>query len=236
MAKRTAITRDFYEKLLIAFRECPGNASFAARRALCDSRTAIRAWRKGWPDRDLPPIEKALENEKIEAQAAARKAVLAASEAAEAQRELARQEAIESKKQEQQILKVARGDVLAALVLGADLVVAMRAAVAAIKRELEMKPDGSPPDIKPIAAMQLLARHSQLIQRAVGAAEAVIQLSRLDRGATTAHIGIGGVEEDLSPEQIDEELEAIADVLTATRSTLTEGANGVTGVRGALAR
>lgn len=218
--QKTVITREFYEKLLIAFRECPSNASFAARRASCDRRTANRAWVKGWPDRGFEPIEKALENEKRELAGAGKRAQIAQQEAAEAAREKVRQEALQARDQEQQILKVARGDVLAALVLAADLVHAMRAAVGAIKRDLEAKPDGSPPDIKPIAAMQLLARHSQLVQRAVGAAEAVIQLSRLDRGQTTANIGIGVTDEDLTPEQIDEELEAIADVLKATRTPL----------------
>lgn len=215
---KTPITREFYEKLLIAYRECPGNASFASRRALCDPRTARRAWRRGWPDRGFEPIEVALENEKREKANAHKRALIAIQEQAEAQREKIRQEALAAKDQEQQILKVARGDVLAALVLGADLVGAMREAVAAIKRELQPKADGSPPDIKPVQAMILLSRHSQLIQRAVGAAEAVIQLSRLDRGATTANIGVGIPEEDLTPEAIDEELEAIAEVLSAARS------------------
>lgn len=219
MATKTVITREFYEKLLNAFRESPGNVHHAARRASCARPTAKRAWAKGWPDRSFEPIEKALENEKREKANTHKRALIAQQEAAEAQREKIRQEALEARAQEAQILKVARGDVLAALVLAADLVTAMRSAVAAIKREMEPQADGSPPAIKPIAAMQLLARHSQLVQRAVGAAEAVIQLSRLDRGQTTANIGIGLMEEELTDDQIDQELEAIADVLSATRAT-----------------
>lgn len=224
---KTVITREFYEKLLNAFREAPGNCAFAARRASCARPTAKRAWAKGWPDRDFEPIEVALENEKREKHNAHKRALIAQQDQAEASREKLRQEALEARAQEAQILKVARGDVLAALVLAADLTTAMRSAVGAIKRELAEKPDGSPPDIKPMQAMQLLARHSQLVQRAVGAAEAVIQLSRLDRGQTTANIGVGLIEEDLTDAQIDEELEAILDVLGSARRASTAQLDGV---------
>ncbi len=116
------------------------------------------------------------------------------------------------------MLKAARGDVLAALVLAADLVGAMRVAVAAIKRDLTLDADGKPPTIQPILAMALLTRHATLVQKAVGAAEAVIQLSRLDRGASNLNVGFGIPEEHLTNEQIDEELGAIAEVLGTARS------------------
>ncbi len=217
--KRSVVTREFYDSLVIAFRETPGNASAAARRALCERRMAKRGWEKGWPQYPWArPIKLVLEEEIVSAQAAARTAVIRAQEAQEEERELARQEAIEARKQEQQMLKAARGDVLAALVLAADLVGAMRVAVAAIKDQMKVGPDGKLPQIPPAAAMGLLTRHATLVQKAVGAAEAVIQLSRLDRGAATINVGLGVPEEHLSPAQIDDELAAIAEVLKSARA------------------
>jgi hypothetical protein len=213
------VTREFYDSLVIAYREQPGNASYAARAASCERRMAKRGWELGWPR--LPwarPIKVVLEAEIVSAQAANRTAVIRAQEAAEGEREAARQESIEARRQEQQMLKAARGDVIAALVLAADLVGAMRAAVAAIKQGLAFGPAGEPPVISPGAAMALLTRHATLVQKAVGAAEAVIQLSRLDRGASTINVGLGLPEENLSPAQIDEELAAIAEVLGAARA------------------
>ncbi len=215
---RKPVTREFYDSLVIAYREQPGNATHAARRALCERRMAKRGWDQGWPQYPWAgPIKLLMEQEIVSAQAAARTAVIRAQEAAEGEREAARQEAIEGRKQEQQMLKAARGDVIAALVLAADLVGAMRVAVAAIKEQLQVK-DGKLPQIQPAVAMALLTRHATLVQKAVGAAEAVIQLSRLDRGASTINVGLGLPEEHLTPEQIDEELEAIAEVLATARA------------------
>jgi hypothetical protein len=178
---------------------------------------AKRGWELGWPAFPwAKPIKWVLEQEIVDAQAAGRMAVIRAQEAAEGEAEAVRQEAIEARKQEQQMLKAARGDVIAALVLAADLVGAMRVAVQAIKDQLQVK-DGKLPTIAPSVAMALLTRHATLVQKAVGAAEAVIQLSRLDRGASTLNVGFGLPEENLTPAQIDEELEAIAEVLNAAR-------------------
>jgi hypothetical protein len=235
MARR-ALTRELYDSLVIAFREAPGNASFAARRALCERRMAKRGWEIGWPQYPwAKPIKRVLENEKIDAMAQARMATVRAQEAAEAERDAARQEAIDAKKQEHQMLKAARGDVLAALVLAAELVPSMRAvaqAVAAACRSPGNGPDGKPlpPAIPAPAAMGLLTRHATLIQKAVGAAEAVIQLSRLERGASTVNVGLSAPDEDLSMEDALEELEAIEEVLrTAKPGALRALPGGKTG-------
>lgn len=130
-------------------------------------------------------------------------------------RDRARSENIEVMAQEKQMLKAARGDVLASLVIAAELVPAMRMVAKAVAKACEAKPDGSPPDIPPSLAMGLLTRHATLIQKAVGATEAVVQLSRLDRGASTVNVGIAA--EDLSIEQAVEELEALEETLVAAK-------------------
>jgi len=213
------ITQNLYDSLLAAFRDNPGRYASAARAACCAPATAKRAWLKGWPSKNHKPIQLALEEEKRAAAAAARDAVRRQAEEAQAIRDKARLENIETLAQERQMLKAARGDVLACLVMAAELVPAMRNAGRVISKACEPGPDGSPPAISPALAMQLLTRHAQLIQRAVGSAEAVIQLSRLDRGAATAHVAITGAE-DMSLEAALDELETLESSLRAARPAL----------------
>ncbi len=213
---RTIITRDFYDKLVIIFRESPGNLAHAARRAPCDRSTAKRAWELGWPQWSFPPIRETLADDRTHAAALAKAAALRQAEEADATRERARAESVEALAQERQMLKAARGDVLAALVIAAELIPAMRLVAKAVGEHCKPKADGSPPDIPLGAAMSVLTRHATLIQKAIGATEAIVQLSRLDRGAST--VNLGGVTEDITLEQAVEELEALEEVLGAARS------------------
>ncbi len=220
MAGRKGLTQECYDMLVIAFRECPDNAALAARRSLCGARMAKRLY-DGRPYKDYPwakQIKTVLEEERLHAMAAAREATRRSNEAAEAQRERAREEVLEGAVQERQILKVARGDVLGALVLAASLVPAMQQVAKAVAEFCKPGEDGSPPKIAPALAMAMLTRHATLVQKAVGAAEAVIQLSRLDRGASTINVGLAPAQ-DLSLDQALEELEAIEEVLTAAKLT-----------------
>lgn len=213
---RNLITRDFYDKLVIVFRECPANYAQAARRALCAEPTAKRAWLLGWPNRGFIPIKDTLASERNVAVVAQRDALRRQADEADAARDRSKAEAAEAVAQERQMLKAARGDVLSALVIAAELIPAMRMVAKAVAAACAPKADGSPPDIHPTAAMGLLTRHATLIQKAVGATEAIVQLSRLDRGAST--VNVAGVAEDLSLEQAVEELEALEEVLGAARA------------------
>ena len=77
MARRP-INADFYDALVDAFRETPGNAHSAAKVARrdprsggsCNRRTALRAWKRGWPNRGLIPISETLKDEKRSARKA----------------------------------------------------------------------------------------------------------------------------------------------------------------------
>ena len=208
--------------LLIAFREAPGNASYAARRALCDRRLAKRCY-EGPPFKDYPwakRIKDVLEAEKLENQQRALEANRRAMEAQDAEREKARQELAESANQERQILRVARGDVLASLAIAAELVPAMRVVARAVAEACKPDPVTGVLALRPDVAMQLLTRHATLIQRGIGAAEAVIQLSRLERGASTANVDVRSVEEDMSLDDALSELEAVDGVLNAGRRSM----------------
>jgi hypothetical protein len=107
------------------------------------------------------------------------------------------------------MMKVARGDTLAALALAAELTPAMRQLARVIVEAAKPQADGSPPAVSAREAMGLLSRHTQLIQRAVGAAETLVQLGRLERGQSTANVGVGGFSQELTVEEALAELEAI---------------------------
>ena len=214
------ITQDLYDKLLAAYRERPAAHLYAARVALCTRPTAKRCWEHGHPNLGFKAISHLLQVERDEAAARARDLARAQVDEAETVREKARAEAIEAQAQERQMLKAARGDVLAALVIAAELVPTMRTIAKAVAQACQPKADGSPPDIPAPTAMGLLTRHATLIQKAVGAAEAVIQLSRLDRGAST--VNVATALEDLTLDQALEELEALDETLVGARAARRE--------------
>lgn len=217
---RNTVTREFYEKLLIAFREAPGNASHAARKVCCDVRMARRIYDEGDKRYEFArPIKAVLESEKRDAIVQLRSAKQRQEDAAEAQRESARQESIEAHKQEQQMLKAARGDVLAVLAMAMELIPVMRELAGVLKEAVAKDPvtGKRSKEISAHVAMSLMTRHAQIVQKGVGAAEAVIQLSRLDRGATTVNVGVGAPDEALSLEDALTELEAISTVVAGAK-------------------
>ncbi len=86
--------------------------------------------------------------------------------------------------------------------------------------------------------MGLLTRHATLIQKAVGAAEAVVTLARLERGQSTANLNIQAPEA-ITLEEAMEELAAVQEVLAAAGRAPralpphVRGSNGVGPVGGA---
>ncbi len=213
------MTRELYDSLVEAYRESPGNAAHAARRGGCERRMARRAWDLGWKDYPWArPIRLVMADEANLARARAAEITRTAVSAADAQRDAARKEHVEALAQEQQVLKVARADVLGALVIAAELAPAMRILARVIVKACELGPDGALPGMKPVEAMHLMSRHATLVQKAVGAAECIVQLSRLDRGQPGAIIGLQGAAPTLSYEEALAELEEAEEVLSAHRA------------------
>jgi hypothetical protein len=157
-----------------------------------------------------------LEDDMLAARAAAREAERQRQVTIDAERDGKRRAFIEGKSQEEQVLKVARNDVLSALVIAAELVPAMRALSKVIQAAAQ-PPDGSPPTISAKDAMGLMVRHSLMMQRAVAASAQVLDLSRLDRGEPTSIIGIGPAP-TLSYEDALVELEEASELLTVVRA------------------
>lgn len=221
------ISQAFYDKLLSAFRLCPGNYSRAAKRSGCDVRTAKRAWLRGWVKQGTDrydwarPIRDVLAVEKLNAADEARTAQERAKLAAEKERERKRLEQEKVIEEEQQMLRAARGDVLSVLGMALELVPVMREFSAILKESVAKDSSGKRvKDISPATAMNILTRHAMIVQKGVGATEAIIQLSRLDRGAST--VNVAAVREDpaeqLTYKDALEELEALQDVLQGARA------------------
>jgi len=219
--RRASISQEFYDKLVTAFRSCPGNYTQAAKKAGCDKRTARRAWHRAWPERGdwCRPIKDVLAVEKIDAAQQARIQADRAALAAEQARERKRMESEKAHEEELQMLKVARGDVLAVLGMAMELIPVMREVGQILKEAVAKDANGKRvKDISPVAAMSLLTRHAQIVQKGVGCAEALVQLSRLERGASTVNVGPAVPDEHLSYEDALQELEALGDVLQGARA------------------
>lgn len=217
LGHRPVLTRDTYEKLVAAFRERPGHFNHAARSASCDPRTAKRCW-AGPPYRFetwAVPIKGLLEEE-AQALAISRRTqekalAQARADAAAAGVERARKERADEVEQERQLLRVARSDVLSALAISAELVPAMRQVAKAVAASCQPDAAGNPPAIAPVTAMGLLGRFAQMVQKAVGAAEVLVQLARTERGEANLNVAVGGPA--LTEEEALQELEAVLEVL-----------------------
>lgn len=205
-------TRETYEVLLAAYRDKPAGHLEASRRAGITKDQARQTWEVGWPK--IPwakPIRVLVEAERLDAQAELRRAQMRAEEEAESMRELARQRSVEVRRQEDQILEIGRQDVTAALVLSAELVPAMRELVAEVTRQIKADPSKVPLG----AAMKLIAAHTQMVQRTTSAATAILEATRLDRGAATSNVNVNVTHTaSMSEEEALAELSAIEQILT----------------------
>lgn len=100
MARRP-YTQSLYDRLVEGFREKPGNASHAARKAGCERQAAKRAWELGWPSRSwAPPIKEYLAQEQEKVRAARAIAMEEKIRVDQEQRDKARNDAVEAQKQE----------------------------------------------------------------------------------------------------------------------------------------
>jgi transcriptional regulator of acetoin/glycerol metabolism len=193
-APRTPVTRKFYDKLLEAYRQTPGNASAAARRLGIDRRMASRGWSTGWVNHPWArPIRDVLAEE---AQAARIRAAQLERSVEDTDRDRAKQEAIEQKAAELQLLKAARHDVLGLLASVADLTNTVRLLAQHASKIILQGLEGYTAE----QAMALVERHARITSRAIAATESVIRLSREAQGQPGSIIGVAVVD-DLTYEQ-----------------------------------
>jgi hypothetical protein len=220
---RIPLSRDTYEKLIAFYRDHPGATVQAGRAASCSWQLAKRVW-SGPPFVDYTwavPAIMLFDEEKTIAMARAREAELERVRAEERRRvetfNAAREEEIEALKQENLILKGARGDVLQALALAADLAPAMKQLSTIIKDACKPQANGAPPAISAKDAMSLMGRHALIMQRAVAAASTVLDQGKVTRGEPTSILGIKPVAAPQSYEDAIAELEQAGELLEHAR-------------------
>lgn len=108
MAKRT-YTQVLYNSLVDAFREKPGNATFAASQSGCERRLAMRAWNIGWPSKAWgTPIKQYLEQEKEMIRAERQKIIEQQSKQDQQQQEKSREDAVRAQAQEAVACQIGR--------------------------------------------------------------------------------------------------------------------------------
>ncbi len=201
----TILTRDLYDRMVTSFRKCPGNFSRCADELGVDRRMTTRAWRQGWPRYSWArSIESVLADEKTTALAYRTRVREAAEDHATQERDKAREAAIAAQSEEYRMVEMARKAVIGALVISIELLPAMRTLAKLVSDSVKEGRFGKPGGEK--LAMELISRHAALMGKAAQAADAIVKLSRLDRGAPTAHVGLHGANGVPMPGMSDEEL------------------------------
>lgn len=217
--RRALYSRPLYDELVAAFRETPGRYAAVARACNVSAKLARHAWLKGWLDSGVPwaiPVKDVVGDEATRARVRAAELAQAERARQDEERRKAAQESVEALAEERRLVRTARADVLGALVVGAELLSAMRFLAQEVSRAImagELKGN-------PKLALSLMKQHSEMIAKAVAAADTVVALSRLDRGASTANVAIavsGVPEREMTWQEAVEELEDGEELLEAVR-------------------
>lgn len=215
---RVPITDQIYDALVQGFRESPGNLEHARRRARCGRDMAKRAWERGWPHfRNGKSIQDLFLDEQQAARSALIQEQAAKLAAAEREREDARRQAIEARKQEGQIVQLARGTSVQALVLVGQIVTGARALAGTLKKQLEAEAAKPAADMSPKEIVYLLGRVAEITARLNNAAELAMKMERLHLGEPTSLIGIttagGSVADELTLDEAELQIEAAQQAL-----------------------
>ena len=190
------ITREFYDKLVEAYREQPSNHSHASTHASCDRRTARRGWERGWSDGRNPlpwagPISQLIAEEQSIARSRIldeRKRALEPVVDGELQssydREKAASDAIESRKQEAQMIRLVRADVTNELASVARMLPGIAKWAQSAAEQLQAKnPDN------PAAAVKLMEGLARITDNLSGAADRCMAMERRLLGEPEAIVG-----------------------------------------------
>ncbi|KKN72207.1 hypothetical protein LCGC14_0413440 [marine sediment metagenome] len=191
------ITREFYDKLVEAYRENPSNHSNAATHALCDRRTARRGWEKGWSAGRNPlpwagPISQLIAEEQTIARARVldeRKRAMEPIVDAELQtsydREKAASQAIDARKQEAQMIRLVRAGVTNELASVARMLPGIQKwAQVAAEQLSETQPDN------PAAAVKLMEGLARITDNLSGAADRCMAMERRLLGEPESIVGL----------------------------------------------
>lgn len=177
---RNAITTDFFERLVEAFREAPGNIQRASKYVKCDRRTARRAWNEGWPDRSFPPISQVLEEERVATTARLqadredeqKQMKLTRTEALASSRDASRQDAVASRAVDTQVVRAARSNAMGLLS------VTQRMLKGAVKFGSRLEQEIGDAKLKPVEMVKLLKEISNIARSSNETAKIAIAMER----------------------------------------------------------
>jgi len=212
---RRAVTREFYDALVAAFRASPGHFTAASRQACCEPRTAKRGWELGWVPRLqwARPIRDVLEDEKLAARAEQRRVEEEDRKAAQVERDKVRQDAVKALAQEGQMLAAARANVLAELASATQALPAMRKLIEHA-RDAMLDPTYKP---TPAQSIKLFREFNLGIRYMVDATDRLIEAERRAKGEPTAVLGIVGADGEMSFEDAKQTIEHVTGLYELAR-------------------
>lgn len=216
------ITQEYFDSFVDAFRETPDNFNAVAKTTGCTWRTARKAWEKGWPRHNFPPIKEVLELERLEARAdrkAADDARLAElreqEDVNEAQiRAQARRDAIAARAEEAKMVKAARRSAVSLLEASRKLADGVADLAPQVRDAIKtLVVSAKDPDIDQIERIaKLLWRISISTRASSQTAFQILQAERLLLGQPTDIIGVTDLDR-MGPDEAMAELENAAKTL-----------------------
>ena len=206
------ITVEFFQRLVQGFREIPGHAAHAAEAAGCDRRLARKAWFDGirWasegtgarrPIKDIIEEEQAVARARLEEEAALQRKLTAEQEAKRQIeiKEKAARDATDSRVQEAQVVRLARGSA-ANLLASVGSISAGAAKVAQQVRaaldRLAAAIDPGTGEAKPLTLIEcrslvgLVNTLSTSVRQANDAASRAMEMERLLLGEPGSYVGV----------------------------------------------
>ena len=239
--KARRITEEVYERLVEAFRDKPGNVSNAARLAGCGPLMASRAWEKGWEPLSLLPIKDVIKEEQLIARGQIEAARLAQATSKRQERENARKNAIETRQQEGQMVKLTRGNAMQALTVSVELGRATRQFSETIQERLKLEqekvatwvayerdrlaghnptpPDYARPPLGPEELVNLLNRAADYMAKITQCARQAMEMERLYLGQPTDIVGLTDASalQDISRDELQVRMEAAISAVSAMK-------------------
>ena len=198
------ITREVYEALLASFRSKPANFSAASRASGVDRRTATRGWHEGWAH--LPfarPIKVALEEEHAAKVAADARAAAVERDPAQRRTRDERERANAIIRDEQRVIALARGNVMALLGSLGLLAKGLRDSAEKLGVQLEKG------ELDPKAAGPLFRNIASAIGQGSRAAHVVVALERRAAGDPRAKADASAADDGPLP-SLEEALAGLA--------------------------
>lgn len=187
MARR-AISSEMYGKLVEAFFKYGQNWRACGAYAGVDARTAKIGWEKGWPAKGLPPIEDQIALKNVQARVARAEAAQKQAEEETARLKKAQDDAIETEKDEVEMLTSLR-KVLVAMSGGA----LKRLAIIAVEMSDEVLQDHRSGKLKNLsveAKSRLIARIAYIVRSTEESTRLALENERLHLGEPTAVLGL----------------------------------------------